>query len=84
MSPEAYRRNEYSTKSDTWSLGVILYEMLLGTTPFMGLDYDQMVQNVRNGNLIRALDVSDYSKSILFGLLQVDPQHRWNTTQLLT
>lgn len=30
MSPEAYRKSQYSDKSDTWAAGVILYEMLIG------------------------------------------------------
>jgi hypothetical protein len=57
--------------------------MLIGTTPFLGYDYDGMVLNVRNGNLIRALDVSDYCKNILFGLLQVDTKTRWDSSRLL-
>jgi serine/threonine protein kinase len=32
MSPEAYLRTLYSEKSDSWSLGVILYEMIHGKT----------------------------------------------------
>ena len=38
MSPEAYGKSRYSQKSDIWALGVILYEMLTGTTPDKGLD----------------------------------------------
>ena len=30
MSPEAYRRNHYSVKSDVWAAGITLYEMLIG------------------------------------------------------
>jgi serine/threonine protein kinase len=30
MSPEAYRKNQYSTKSDVWAAGITLYEMLIG------------------------------------------------------
>lgn len=30
MSPEAYRKSQYSEKSDCWAAGIILYEMLKG------------------------------------------------------
>lgn len=30
MSPESYRDNQYNPKSDIWSIGIILYEMLVG------------------------------------------------------
>jgi serine/threonine protein kinase len=32
MSPEAYQRTLYSEKSDSWALGMTLYEMLHGET----------------------------------------------------
>jgi serine/threonine-protein kinase ULK/ATG1 len=30
MAPESLRRNEYTLKTDIWSLGIIFYEMLTG------------------------------------------------------
>lgn len=38
MAPEAYLRTLYSEKSDSWSLGMILFEMLLGRTLDEGLN----------------------------------------------
>ena len=83
MSPEAYHHAQYSSKSDTWALGIIFYEMLFGPNPFKGMNYNVMVQNIENGYLVGNLEVSDYSKCILFGLLTIDPHLRWESSELM-
>ena len=46
MAPQSLKRNEYSFKSDIWSLGVIFYEILFSDTPWKAKTEKQLQKKI--------------------------------------
>ena len=90
MSPDVVERldnktnKKYNTSADLWSLGVITYELLTGTTPFVGSKYEEVFQNIEKGSykLPKKLKPSIEIISFINGLLQYYPEKRYDWEQI--
>ena len=83
-SPEVWKNNPYSYKSDLWSIGCIIYELCALRPPFQGKDLDELYENVCKGQpeRINKIYSDDLWKMILM-LLQVDVNKRVDCNQFL-
>jgi len=78
-APEVLNAEPYRQGCDYWSLGVVLYQMILGFTPFEYEDGDfgKLIRNILNSRVLYPEDlVSHSATSLLQALLQKNPKQR--------
>ena len=83
-SPEVWNNSPYDCKSDIWSLGCILYEMLTLNPPFHADDFDGLYKKVMAGkyNKINSRYSEDMNE-ILKLLFKINPKERPNCGDIL-
>ena len=83
-SPEVWRDEPYSYKSDLWSIGCVIYELCNLKPPFKGKDLDELFMNVCKGKPERIYSTySDDLWKMIQMLLEVDVKKRCDCNKFL-
>ncbi|CAF3576236.1 unnamed protein product [Rotaria socialis] len=77
-APEAATKKEYTTKSDVWSFGILLYELVThGSNPYPGMSNNEALQAVLNGYLMpKPHDCHEHYYQIMCSCWQENPDNR--------
>ncbi len=81
MSPELINEEPYDYCIDVWALGVLLYELLHGKTPFSSSDnndFEEIFKNVMKNNFKIKESVSNNCKKLIMKFLKKNPEERIN------
>ena len=83
ISPEQVKGGRGDQRSDIYSVGIILYEMLTGSVPFVGPNplavmNERLLNDVKSPRELNA-EVSPELEEILYRALEREPRHRYAT-----
>ena len=80
MAPEILRYEKYDAKADLWSVGTVLYEMMVGKPPFRASNHVELLRKIERGEdrlkFPEDAIVSDPMKKLIRGLLKRGPVER--------
>ncbi|XKL68371.1 hypothetical protein PGB90_003862 [Kerria lacca] len=85
VSPEILRSHaKYSGRAaDIWSLGIILYTMLVGRYPFNDLHHSSLFAKISRGYFTIPESLSPKAKCLIRSLLRRDPSERLPASDIL-
>jgi len=88
MSPELVNHEEYSKEIDIWSLGVLLYEMVHGYSPFRpdkpNFNARDVIHNIRMHNLKFNKSISQRCKDLIYHLLDEEADKRYKVEDIFS
>jgi eukaryotic-like serine/threonine-protein kinase len=87
MAPEqVISARDADSKSDVWSLGIILFRLISGKAPFIGASLGDLIQNIMHGPMpnLRDLrpDIPEGLEQVLWRILERDRVRRPDVVEL--
>ena len=83
MAPELLQNQKYNIKSDIWSIGIIMYEIVMKDHPFKSNNISDLIHKINNNKPILTTSKFSYEcKELINNLLVVDYNKRLEWDEL--
>ena len=84
LAPEMVTKSGHNESVDIWALGVLLFEMLTGRTPFNYTgDRIQLFNNIKTLRIVWTDDFPQLAKDLVGRILRLNPKDRLTLDQML-
>jgi serine/threonine protein kinase len=84
IAPEIIQHQGYRENADIWSLGILLYEMLHGHSPFRAPRDQDVLGRVLSHKLVFGDQVKDDARAFISAILDPNPARRPNVVELFS
>lgn len=82
LPPEIVSETGHNTGADIWCLGILLFEMLTGSTPFNSKGRDQMMSNITNAKAKFPHSMPPLAKDLISKMIEKDPNKRISAKEI--
>ena len=84
LAPEMINKSGHDENIDIWSLGVMLFEMLTGKTPFnFKGDRNQLYNSIKTLKIVWTDDFPPLAKDLISKILRLQPKDRLSLDQII-
>ena len=84
LAPEMVTKSGHNESVDIWALGVLLFEMLTGRTPFNFTgDRIQLYNNIKSLRIVWTDDFPQLAKDLVGRILKLNPKDRLSLDQMI-
>ena len=73
MAPELLQRKFYDYTVDIWALGILLFELMHGFSPYRAKKIKDILNNIKTKKIKFSRRISNDVKDLLLSILKVKP-----------
>ena len=83
IAPEMLLKKGHDTRVDIWSVGVLMFELLAGYSPFVAKNNQDLYQNIRRLKIQWPKDMPPLAKNLIGKILKLNPLERPSLQEIL-